>query len=64
MVKTHPEALQEQKRCSTLVYEKIDNLITERAKKGNKKFLFILRRLRDDLDFLINNPDYKRTTQA
>jgi len=56
---TTKEVLKERKRCKAVVNKKIDAVIKWRLQKKRKRFIFVLRKLKDDLIFLIDNPNYK-----
>ena len=57
---TTKETLKERERCKAVMINKIDAVIKWREQKKRKRFIFVLEKLKNDLSFLIDNPNYKR----
>lgn len=60
------EIITERERCKEIVKRKIDTLISwreESIKSKEKRLIYIFNHLRDDIIFLIDNPNYVRKRQ-
>ena len=60
------ETLKERERCKEIVSRKINTLIgwrEESIKHKEKRLIYIFNHLRDDILFLIDNPNYVRKGQ-
>lgn len=53
------DTIKERERCRDLVISKIKRVIEWRLSKKKKRFIFVLKKLSDDLVFLIDNPNHK-----
>lgn len=60
LIMTKSDTLTERERIKAIIETKIEAVIEWRQQKKRKRFIFVLEKLKRDLLFLIDNPNYKR----